>query len=225
ITAPTDEDKKMSQLLVLSNFGTTLSPFNKFPLDLNQILFDTPAAVETPTFLPAYIGALVDAERNNWEDEILDFFTGSEREVLGDTLRCRGYYILADLHDVNLYLAEKDKDEFQSIFERYADGEWKDDKDDFARLMDLVNTNTGHFSTDKAFPTEENAYSFYLNPSFKGVINDGGKDISGKGSFQELWQGLAARTTVINYSQLTFKMAAASSYEDGYKSLNSLTNI
>src|SRR5208283_2805902 len=39
---------KLSALILLSNFGYALSPYNYYPRNLNQIVFNTPAAIEVP---------------------------------------------------------------------------------------------------------------------------------------------------------------------------------
>ena len=114
----------LSAMFLLSNFGYTLSPFNKYPSDLNKLVFGTPSAVEVPTYLPLYVGALVDAIEGGWEDDILKFFTGTTGDNgIGSSFGNSGYYVLADLHDVKKYLSVKDKDVFRQAFlDYYGEG-------------------------------------------------------------------------------------------------------
>src|SRR5690606_20118325 len=66
---------KLSALMFLSNFGYTLGPFNIYPKELGRLIFENPAIIEVPRYLPAYIGALVDADKDeSFINELKEFF-------------------------------------------------------------------------------------------------------------------------------------------------------
>ena len=70
------------------------------------------------------MGALVDAEREGWLDDIKEFFTGTTQG--GQLLQSSGLYIFADYHDVNTLLAEKDKDVVHEYFRNFYDSSFND---------------------------------------------------------------------------------------------------
>jgi len=203
----------LSALIFLSNFGYTLSPFNKYPAYLNSIVFNTPSAIEVPTYLPLYIGALVDAIQSGWENKILNFFTGTTgTKGIGEGFGNEGYYVLADLHDVKNYLSIKDSEVFRSAFlDYYGDGY----PQLLARIQNLYTEVNANFGEGKRFPTKGVAYDALLNP------NSTSSD-SAKGSFNDIIYNLILRKNIINYSQITFQMSEMNTYPVGYESLATL---
>ena len=199
-------DTNLSPLLVLSCFGNILSPYNKYPTDLNNLIFNTPAVVEVPIIYAQYLGILVDAIENEWEDEILEYFTINE-----DFLNNGGYFILADLHDVKYYLSQKDKNIFKAEYIKYLNGQHNDVIRGITSLINDVRTapiDTTAFEYSRL-------YEYHLNPN---SLFDFSKyyGTSTKGKYFYLIKDFAERWNIINYSQLTFKM---SSTEIGYTSL------
>jgi hypothetical protein len=208
----------LSATILLSNFGNVLSPFNKYPISLNNIVFNTPAAVEVPTFLPLYIGALVcaiegDTDRDiiPFENQILRFFTGTTGDDgIGSEFSNQGYYVLADLHDVKKYLSKKDKDVFKTAFiEFYKGGDYDSLQAQLYELYNLVSDETKNIISVKGRPrfvtsqyssAKYWAYNFHLNPK----ADDDKDDNSGKGNYYHVIKPLITRKNIINYSQITF---------------------
>ena len=112
-----DFDIELSQLMYLSSFGRALSPFNYYPNYLNKDYFSTPSVVETPAFIPAYVGFLVGIQKGDqlW-NKIYDFFT----EGAGKNIESGGALIFADIHDVNTYLSANDKAVFRGAYDSWA---------------------------------------------------------------------------------------------------------
>ena len=107
---------RLSALVLASNFGTTLSPFNVYPHFLSRYIFNNPAVVEVPSFLPIYVGALIDVISGTTEyNTIYDFFISGS----GKNLNSGGVFVFADMVDINNGLAEKDKALFKIEFEKF----------------------------------------------------------------------------------------------------------
>jgi hypothetical protein len=194
-----NENRHMGSLLILSNFGTTASPFNTYPNNLSSLVFDTPSAIEVPFFYISYIGLLVDAVRNNWENDIIDFCTGSTAANLSNG----GYYILADLHDVNHFLSVKDKDFFQNYYSEFINGDY----DDLASDINHVYEQAKNYSigSTRMFQNISVGIRYYLDPntgSNDTLVND---NAIGKGSRSNIITSLMERTTLLNLSDITFK--------------------
>lgn len=200
-------NSNLSALLILSNFGCTLSPFNKYPGNLNINIFDAPAAVEVPEFLSPYIGALVNAIENGWINDILEFFTGSTKTDA--RFKNGGFYILSDLHDVDNYLSNKDKNTFNTAFENFMTNGLFDNIQ--SRLFDLYNDVKNDLNNGK-FDTKRKAYEFYLLPD---------SDDSGAGIYFDIIKPLIIRKNIINNSQITFEMVDKTTYPLAYTSLSS----
>lgn len=116
------------ETLYLSNFGYTASPFNIFPNQLNEDIFTRPSIVASPKFLSAYIGMLVEDDNILRYDEngvlthynsatrigrIIDFYKGNNNSLMGRL-------IMADIHDINYYLSDKDKGEFKNKYTEFV---------------------------------------------------------------------------------------------------------
>jgi predicted chitinase len=126
INISTDEDKKIvSQIVFLSNFGLTLSPYNAYPKHINYNVFGNPAVIEIPYFLGAYIGAVIYMkEHQDIYNKVVDFFVkhspdaGAKGQV-GD-IDSRGLYLFADYYDINTYMSVNDKSLFSNIFDDFS---------------------------------------------------------------------------------------------------------
>jgi len=208
---------QLSSMIVLSNFGYTISPFNKFPNLLNTLVFDTPSAIEVPAFYSAYVGALITAEEQGWMDDVVDFFTING----GSYLDNRGFFVLADAHDANQYLSVKDKEKFKSAYMTYMTMHVdivREIKDMYGWVHDSRNaaikpdydTYNGH---------ERTLYSYFLNQN--GNVR---KDVKGnKGMFFNVIANLIVRESIVNYSQITFQMSnIIPPYPAGYTPIKTL---
>ena len=120
-----ENDRLFSAIILLSNFGYTLSPFNKYRNNFNNTVFSTPSVVELPRFVSAYIGALVDIEipndLNNIDNSTIfgrlyNFFVGGN----GKNLPSGGFYIFADIVDIKNYLSEQDKRVFRQAYNDFS---------------------------------------------------------------------------------------------------------
>lgn len=203
-------DTRLSSVIILSNFGFIASPFNTYINSLNMLVFDTPSAIEIPAYYLPYLGALITAIEDGWSNLIIDFFmTGN-----GRYLDNRGFYVLADLHDIVLYLSDEDKkllkieyDDFMRGYDRFITN--------FTYLYDTVNDPK---NTYKNYFKKIDTYEYLLNLNAK-------KDRDIIGSYGQHWnviRDLIVRRHVINYSQATFKMST--DYPAGYTSLKELND-
>lgn len=100
-------------LLVLSNFGFTLSPFNIYPHNLLVNVFETPSIVEVPFYLPVYLGALLKVIDEGNEQELIDLFSNDMN------LKSAGYLIFADMYDIQKNISKKDKLEYLTAYNRF----------------------------------------------------------------------------------------------------------
>ena len=201
-------DARLSALILLSSFGYALSPFNIFPYDLNRYVFETPAAVEIPTFLPAYIGALINMNTTDFNNLKNFFLNGT-----GKHLDSSGSFIFADHVDVNKFLSETDKTTFQAAFTAFY-GNNGGENTPFGILLsqlkllyqeaqkeaDKVDKNPG----TKRFGAKRAFYQKNLNSS------DGTY-------YPKILQPLITKTTLLNFSQWTFARELTS--PKGYSSI------
>ena len=215
-------DTNMSTILMLSNFGTTASPFNRYPNALNTLIFDTPAAVEVPEFYGPYLGGLLTAIDDGWVNEILKYFTGTTGDNgKGAVLPNKGFYILADLYDVQTYLSEKDKATFKEAYNDFANTNDTHGTlvGGVVALVDYCRQHTGDKkeSDDYWWAFETRGYQYLLNRQTNDI-----KAATGHGDWFWMIETLATRKTLVNYSQITFEMDEV--YPIGYKSIEELNN-
>jgi len=177
------QDVRLSALLYLSNFGNTLGPFNNYPKKLNQLIFSVPAAISVPTYLSAYIGALVDAKNDGFYDKIYNFFVNGS----GKTINNSGLYIFADIADIENCLSLEDKKLFKYAYTSFINDQFGDISSEVQKLYDAVKKKMSDENVDKI-----TAYNYFLNP-------DDGK------FFPTIIQPLITRTSIINFSEITFK--------------------
>ena len=196
-------NSKLAALIYMSNFGWTQGMFNQYYRDLNNLIFDNPSAIDVPVYLPLYMGALVDAERNNWLDDIKDYFTGTTDG--GENLQSSGLYVFADYRDVNTLLSEMDKDVLQDYFinfyDDYFDTVYDYMKDLFEEVQNIVPDDLNDRRTKNQ---KEKAYKSLLKDEY----------------FETTVGAFLKRTTIINFSQNTFNPKTDD--EIGYKSLKTL---
>lgn len=201
--------KKLSSVLLLSNFGYTASPFNIYNNSLNSVVFDNTGVIEVPKYYPAYIGALLSAlDDDEWYDDIVKFFT----EKAGKELDNLGFYVLADLHDVNLYLSDYDKELFIGAYNTYMV--------EHSTIVDYIEEMYIGVNNETVDVDKPDIYYYYLNPNADD--NKEIKDIDKGHYFSDVLSNLIRRTNMINYSQITFKMSE--DYNLGYTSIKTLND-
>lgn len=215
---------QLSSIIVLSNFGFSLGPFNKFPNLLNSLVFDTPSAIQVPKYYAAYVGALITAEEDGWMSDVTNFFTGATEG--GNYLDNRGFFVLADAHDVNNYLSVKDKEEFKTAYQTYMTITHGNVVDGIKELYNWVRTSPSSspsFSDNDIWRTI--IYNYLLNPNVKP--SDITKVIKGdKGMYFSIIADLMERETIVNYSQITFmKSNTVPPYPSGYTSIKTLNEV
>lgn len=197
---------KLASLVYLSNFGWTQGVFNGFPQNLNALIFDNPSVIDSPKFLPQYLGALIDAapDRGNWIDDIKDYFTGDTDG--GQYLKSSGLYVFADYHDVHTLLSEKDKDVLWNYFKRFYDNEFNN----ISEQMQLLFVDVQDAIVD--VPDRDRARRIAKEKEYQRLLSDEYFPTT-VGKFLE-------RTSIINYNQNTFNTWTGD--EIGYQSLKSL---
>jgi hypothetical protein len=197
----TSYNRKLSELIFLSNFGFTLSPFNQYPNKLNSLIFNIAGVMQVPIFLPAYIGLLVYALKGTDPtfnvQTIQDFFTTGA----GKNLDSSGVFIFADLHDVDKYLSKQDKDNYESEFEIFDTTQYNSILTEVNKMYDTVKQHIKDNSiTGAAIITEKQSqYDYYLNPN---STIDGGNNVGSK--YIYILSPLIARTNILNFSEITF---------------------
>ena len=183
--------------MFLSNYGYTLSPFNQYPNKLNSLIFNIAGVIQVPTFLSAYIGALVVALKGTDSSfttaTIQNFFTIGA----GKKLDSSGVFIFADLHDIDKYLSQQDKNNYESEFNTFMTTNYNDI---LAGVFEMYNTVKQDITfkgiTDKAIiiTEKQKQYKFYLNVNSK-------EDGAGTKYYQIL-SPLITRTNILNYIEI-----------------------
>ena len=201
---------KLSALLILSSFGYVLSPFNMYPYNLNEHIFNTAAALEVPNFLSAYIGALVGItpESQEYKDIYNFFVTGP-----GKNLSSSGSMIFSDICDVNRFLSIKDKENFKFEYETF----YNNIIDGILIGLNNISGKNGGAVTAAAKFTDVDEKISAKTDYYTSVLN-----ASTGTEFARILQPLIQRTTLINYSTITFKMELK--YFSGYESLGSIND-
>ena len=214
-------DTNFSTILILSNFGTTASPFNKYPNSLNSLIFDTPAAVEVPEFYAPYLGGLLTAIDDGWVNEILSGFTGTTGDNgVGAVLSNKGFNIFADLHDDEAYLSDNDKAKLKQAYSNYGNNLHGTLVYGITELVKYCRKNTKP-TPDAAgmFPSERQGYRYLLNSQSIDI-----EGATGHGQSFPIIESLMERKTLVNYSQITFEMVDLDLYPIGYLSISGLTS-
>lgn len=188
-----NESSHLSAILLLSNFGYTLSSFNIYPKNLNDYIFQTPAAVEVPSYLPLYIGSLVNAKTNGRLDDLIDYFTNGD----GYYLTSKGLLIFADIYDIDKYLSNEDKAYYKKLYDDfYTNSSNKTDYNDIRKSLKEV-YNKANATTDVV--EKGKIYNNSLNP----IDNDNYDTDNDYHS--KILSPLLDRKNIIIYSQNTFR--------------------
>jgi murein DD-endopeptidase MepM/ murein hydrolase activator NlpD len=149
-------DSLLSSVLILSNFGHLLGPFNYYPHNLSYNVFQTPAAIKTPYCVAPYFGALIKAYNDGTFKEVEMFLTGSSNT---DIPACM---IFADYHDVNAYLSNHDKQIFLDAYDLFFNAPTSESnsyRTIKTAIVDMLNTNKGgSVDTYKKLLSSGNAY-------------------------------------------------------------------
>ena len=208
-------NSKLSALMILSNFGYTLSPFNTYPYNLNELLFNIPAAVETPQFVAPYMGALVDININDSNySEIYEFFVNGT----GKNLDSSGVFIFADIIDINGFLADADKTRFQLAYNAFYGTGGQAGTLFFSiiqQLKTLYNTVKNDTTLQEAIANDKRDGKVLKikKELYAEYLGDGGR------YFPTIIEPLISRMIIVNFSQLTFDPKAKERTNEGYFSL------
>jgi len=204
-------NQKLSALMFLSNYGYSLSPFNQYPNRLNPLLFTIAGVLETPSYIPAYLGALITATDGSDPkftiQTIKNFFLSGS----GKNLTSSGYFIFADLHDVSNYLSTADKAVYKARFDTFLSNIYPSILTGVQGLYTDVNNATSKLTGLAQITKKEKLYTFYLNP--KSTENGSGY------RYYEILSPLITRTNIVNYSEITFSTGTT---KIGYTSLQTL---
>ena len=199
-------NQKLSALMFLSNYGYTLSPFNQYPNKLNELLFNIVGVLQTPKYVPAYIGALLyaieETDPKFTTQTIIDFFTIGA----GKNLDSSGFLIFADIHDIDKYLSVKDKEVYKAQFDTFMSEQYPSILSGVKKLYKDVNNRLINEHTAKV-----DSYKYYLD--IKSKENGAGV------SYYEILKPMITRTNIVNYSESTFSTNAT---KIGYISLQTL---
>jgi hypothetical protein len=196
---------KLSAFILLSNFGYALSPFNIFPNRLNDFIFNIPAIIELPTFMLAYIGAIVSAIEENWINDVINFFNVVEDNNNENSFNHKGYFVFADIHDIDKFLSENDKKSFKLIYEDFL----SDNSIGYPIIVTQLKKLYGE--ANKIDVDKEDIYSKFLNPN---------EDNGNVEYYNNIIKPLISRKNIAVYSQITFK-PIEDSYTKTYTSINS----
>ncbi|MFW6246610.1 MAG: hypothetical protein ACOC22_00340 [bacterium] len=195
-------ERKLASILILSNFGYTLSPFNKYPYQLNSNVFGIPSVVQIPFFLSAYIGSLVDIKISDDDEtyqKLRDFFIGGA----GDNLQSGGIFIFADIADIINSLSENDKQNFRDAYDFF------------------MSPTIGYF--DNIIQNLQLVYEEYINIPVEGPErSDFLRNAFSETYYDVILQPLMRNTYLLNYSENTFKKKKISPKE--YVAMSDLNN-
>ncbi len=200
-----EKDSKLSALFILSNFGYALGPFNKYPTQLNDLIFNVPAIIQTPKFLPLYVGAIVDAIDNDWVDDVVSFLTNGA----GKNFDHRGYHILADIVDIKKYLSLNDRKNFKDKFILFYENTTREGYSQIRIKINEMYKEVEKYSTEDV--NKEEVYRYYLDPiddNKIATIPESGK----KYYYDFVIFPFITRTNIVNYSEITFRMGGDQSH-------------
>jgi hypothetical protein len=154
-------NNSIGNLILLSNFGLALSPFNT-DHNINGAIFKIPALVEMPAYLPAYLGLLININEDvELYNEVYDFYATGYGYEIGQG----GYRIFADLHDVNM-LSLNDKKKLQTEYENFIDNNIKGINIAMSKLIDKVKTGE---TLDNLFEVPANTNNIF-NPLLQPTV-------------------------------------------------------
>jgi hypothetical protein len=198
----TSYNRNLSELMFLSNYGFTLSPFNVYPNKLNSLIYNIAGVMQVPKFLPAYIGLLVLALRNNSDPNstfnvktIQDFFTTGA----GQNLDSSGFFIFADIHDIDKYLSEEDKINYLKEFMLFNDNQYNLILPEVDIMYHWVKDYIDLNKPIDSIAEKRIRYNIYLN-----LHTTQNGDISAGFGYYKILSPLITRTNIINFSEVTF---------------------
>ena len=121
---------EQTQLILLSMFGSALSPFNQYPLAYGDVFFNRPMIADIPIYLPLYMGVLskmVNEDVANFNEDnlnrIVSFFETYEESFKNSA---GGVFIIADYFDIKNNLSENDKNEFINLLNIFSADRYND---------------------------------------------------------------------------------------------------
>lgn len=117
-------DSEFNSIVILSNLGSTVSPFNIFPNALNDTVFKTPSAIQVPVFLNAYVGSLIDRDMAT----ISNYYGNKEPQI--------NVHVYADIFDVNKYLSFNDKRTFKAKYDSFMSTNYGDIYDNLIAILE-----------------------------------------------------------------------------------------
>jgi hypothetical protein len=193
---------RLSALVILSNFGYTLSPFNIYPHFLNQYVFNEPAAVEIPTFLPAYMGAMVGVVTGTtaYKDAYNFFVSGS-----GKNLNSSGVFVFADSTDINDSLSITDKETFQTQFHAFY-GDNGEENTLFYNIIAQFKTMYMGAQNASRDATSDSERIKLKRKYYQGVLNADTPGSYYDAILKPLFLNVttSGKDSIINYNQITF---------------------
>ena len=149
-------DTDLSALVILSNFGFTLSTFNYYPNHLNSDVFTTASIIELPQFVVWYMGIIVRAsEDSGFREKIYNFY----EKGAGSTMDSSGILIMADIYDVKEYLSINDKKLFKSQYELFKSTFFNEISGSLYSMTSRVKKNLDEYDGINAY----GRYNEYLN--------------------------------------------------------------
>ena len=185
---------KLTELMYLSNFGTTAASFNYYPYYLNQDYFTTPSMIETPSFLAPYMGLLLSLSKNEI-NEIKEFFT----EGLGKLIPNSGFLIFADIYDVNKYLAIEDINILKEVYVKFQTEFFNSLANNVENLYDEVQKeyiNCINKANNKS--SEIVKCDLALKEQYRNKLN---------GDYRVIPDTLTQREVLVCYNEITFRFA------------------
>ena len=205
---------QLAALVLASNFGYAISPFNVYPNSLNDVLFNIPAAIQTPAFILYYMGALVGVQPGDtFYNQIYDFFVNGT----GSKLNSCGVLIFADIVDINNQMAVADKNLIQHDSIVYYDN--LSNQGIYYTMRQALRTLYWEVANDPSVVSAPNLnarifakimlYAQLLNPNTTTGTNN---------YFSNIIQPLITRGNIINFSEITFERDAPQ--PQGYDCLN-----
>jgi hypothetical protein len=189
---------KVSALILISNFGESISPFNRYPNGLNEYVFKRPAVIECPYFLGVYMGALVNMCYNNdFYNDVYEYVTNGN----GKWLSSGGGLMFADYRDINNLLSTKDREQLLNIFDDFYLNYSDDLFQNVNNLIDRIKTEL----PDGSFDDKSELCEKYLREEYDNI-----------------YKTLFEKRIIANYNEITFNLE--SNDETHYSSIETLKN-
>lgn len=224
----TGKINKLQALIVVSNFASTLGPFNMGGpsieiknKNLNKCVFSVPAIIECPNFLPLYIGAILRIKNDTilYNELLTELSEPIENNLISTdkyNLNWLGQYIKADLHDFDKYLSNNDKEMFMLRFDDFYQNEYERMIELINLLIDTINNdNDGGF--DNKISDSKSPYK--VNKLINPKLTEGDNKF-----YNGIILPLIRRVNLVNYSDLTFSPTNIDELPKKYISLNEFNN-